>query len=80
MAGNGGGVKLRFAIVFLLVAMSISRAEAPPAPTPESRDPGFAFTNDATDIKHTMYMQLEDRAVQMRVPTERTMDEAVPIN
>ena len=80
MAGNDGGVKLRFAIVFLLVAMSISRAEAPPAPIPESLDPGFAFTDDAADIKHTMHMQLGDRAEQMRVPTERTSDEAVPIH
>ena len=58
MAGNDGGVKLRFAIVFLLVALSISRAEAPPAPIPESLDPGFAITDDAADIKHTMNMQL----------------------
>lgn len=63
-------MKLHLAIAFSLAATGISRADVSPTPIPESLDPCFAFTDDATYVNHTIYMQLEDRDVQMRVPID----------
>jgi len=62
-------MRLIHAVMFLCVA-GVSHAETPPTPIPDDLDPCWAFTEDAAYVKHTLYMQLEDREVQMRVPID----------
>lgn len=62
-------MRLVLTVVFLSMA-SVLHAETPPTPISADLDPCWAFTKDATYVKHTLYMQLEDRDVQMRVPVD----------
>lgn len=62
-------MRLVLATTFLCLT-SVLQAETPPTPIPDDLDPCWAFTEEATYVNHTLYMQLEDREVQMRVPID----------
>lgn len=60
---------MRLILSILLIGMATnSHAEGVPTPIPNDFDPCWAFTEDATYVNHTIVMQLEHRAVPMRVP------------